>query len=95
MMGGLAMFLGGILMLLFVIGTGALVVLGVAWLVRNAAHGVQSGSIFSPMPTLRPTTIRSCRSCGRTVEQDWSHCAHCGSPHTYQSRLCTPKTSFD
>jgi hypothetical protein len=82
MMGGFGIvgILGGILMLLFTVGIGALVIFGIVWLVRNVAQGVQPGGAVSSLAPMRPMTVETCDSCGRTVQRDWKHCAHCGSP---------------
>lgn len=82
MMGGFGIvgILGGILMLLFTVGIGALVIFGIVWLVRNVAQGAQVGSVIGPAASIPPMTVETCDSCGRTVQRDWKHCASCGSP---------------
>lgn len=84
MMGGFGMFgiLGGILMLLFTVGIGALVIFGIVWLVRNVSQGVQPGSAFRQVAPMQPMAVKACGSCDRTVQGDWTHCAYCGSPLT-------------
>lgn len=84
MMGGFGMFgiLGGILMLLFTVGIGALVIFGISWLVRNVTQGVQPGSALRQAAPMQPMAAKACGSCGRTVQRDWTHCAYCGSPLT-------------
>ena len=78
---GFGMFgiLGGILMLLFTVGIGALVIFGIAWVVRSVSQGVQPGSFLRQAAPMQPMAVKTCDSCSRSVQQDWSHCAYCGS----------------
>jgi len=59
--------------LLIPLGLLALLILGGVWLFR------QVGGTQGPAgQLLRPTSDKTCPSCGRTVQTDWQVCPYCG-----------------
>lgn len=73
---GLFRLIGGALLCL---GLPALLVLGVWLLVKSNRRSPQ----VSPPPTAAPappaaSSGKNCASCGRFVQEDWSHCPYCG-----------------
>jgi len=60
-------WLGMFFMWIIPIGVLALIVFGVAALVRNTGNGVQ------------PTVSKSCPNCGKGVQVDWQNCPYCGT----------------
>jgi hypothetical protein len=76
--GGFGMFAGGSLMggafmlfgLLFPLGFGILMVLGIIILFRIVRQP-------SPAPV---AATSPCTKCGGSLQSDWSHCPHCGEP---------------
>ena len=67
MMGGFGFFPFGMgLMWLFPLGTIALIVLGIVWLVNNL-----NGS--------KTVQQRVCPSCGKPAQADWKTCPFCGN----------------
>ncbi len=65
--GWFGMGLGMLFMWLIPIGVLALIVFGVAALVRNTGNGVQS-------PASKP-----CPNCGKGIQADWQNCPYCGT----------------
>lgn len=67
MMGGFGFFPFGMgLMWLIPLGTIALIVLGVVWLVNNTNSS-------------KPVQGKVCSSCGKPVQADWKTCPYCGN----------------
>ncbi len=63
-------WLGLIFMWLFPLGLLALLILGVAWLVKAVA---QPGGQTPAAPG------RTCPDCGRSAQADWKKCPYCGA----------------
>ena len=58
---------GMLFMWIIPLGVLALLVFGIASLVRNTGNGVQ------------PTVSKSCPNCGKGVQVDWQNCPYCGT----------------
>lgn len=72
---------------LFCLGFLALIVLGMVALVRVLKQPSQAAvmpapavaPVQMPEPVQTPAATRSCSNCGRSVQEDWSHCPYCGN----------------
>ncbi len=78
MMGYGMMPFGGLIGGLFALGFLALVVLGIIWLVRNLGKP-KVVDVPAATPVAIPAAIgNSCKKCGRSIQDDWKVCPHCG-----------------
>jgi hypothetical protein len=71
-------FLGGLLSFSLV---AFLVVLGIVYLVRGLKKPQTVVTVPAQVSAPAPVEVRvhTCSNCGRTVQEDWSHCAYCGN----------------
>ena len=60
-------WIGMLFMWLIPVGFIALVVFGIAWLVKNVNNSTP------------PAARNPCSNCGKSVQADWQNCPHCGT----------------
>lgn len=68
----------------------ALIVLGIVALVRSLSRPSQPA--VAPVQAVEPTPAPAfaCANCGRTVQDDWSHCPFCGTALPHNTEGETP-----
>jgi hypothetical protein len=74
MMGYGIMPWGGLIGGLFSLGFLVLLVLGIVWLIRGLRKPAPA-AVAVEMPA---ATVNACKKCGRTLQDEWKVCPHCG-----------------
>jgi len=79
MMGFMPMMAFGLLRGILGLGVFALAVIGVVLLVRNGKAKRDAQSVAAPLvPSATPAVEKSCKHCGKTINEDWIVCPYCG-----------------
>jgi hypothetical protein len=79
MMGFMPMIAFGLLRGIFGLGVLTLAVIGVVLLVRNGKAKRDAQSVAAPVvPSTTPVVEKSCKHCGKTLNDDWVACPYCG-----------------